>query len=184
MFCTNGRFYTIGCDKLPSGRGHGEPIRLVIDLPNDHDIVQVLVHKPDRKLAVASSDGRGFVVSEKEVLAQTRAGKQVLNVSGEIEARACAVAEGDTLAVVGENHKILIFPLSDLPEMARGRGVKLQSYKDGGLSDIKAFTLSDGLSWKSGERTRTEKAIDLYKGKRAQAGRLAPRGFPRSNRFE
>ncbi|MEC8622258.1 MAG: DNA topoisomerase IV subunit A [Pseudomonadota bacterium] len=183
VFCTNGRFYTIGCDKLPSGRGHGEPIRLVIDLPNDHDIVQVLVHKADRKLAVASSDGRGFVVSEKEVLAQTRAGKQVLNVSGETEARACAVAEGDMLAVVGENHKILIFPLSDLPEMARGRGVKLQSYKDGGLSDIKAFTLSDGLSWKSGERTRTEKALDPYKGKRAQAGRLAPRGFPRSNRF-
>lgn len=184
VFCTNGRFYTIGCDKLPSGRGHGEPIRLMIDLPNDHDIVQVLVHKSDRKLVVAASDGRGFVVSENEVLAQTRAGKQVLNVSGETEARACSVVEGDTLAVVGENHKIILFPLSDLPEMARGRGVKLQSYKDGGLSDIKAFALADGLSWKSGERTRTEKALDLYKGKRAQAGRLAPRGFPRSNRFE
>ena len=184
VFCTNGRFYTIGCDKLPSGRGHGEPIRLMIDLPNDHDIVQVLVHKSDRKLVVAASDGRGFVVSENEVLAQTRAGKQVLNVSGETEARACSVVEGDTLAVVGENHKIILFPLSDLPEMVRGRGVKLQSYKDGGLSDIKAFALADGLSWKSGERTRTEKALDLYKGKRAQAGRLAPRGFPRSNRFE
>ena len=184
VFCTNGRFYTIGCDKLPSGRGHGEPIRLMIDLPNDHDIVQVLVHKLDRKLVVAASDGRGFVVSENEVLAQTRAGKQVLNVSGETEARACSVVEGDTLAVVGENHKIILFPLSDLPEMVRGRGVKLQSYKDGGLSDIKAFALADGLSWKSGERTRTEKALDLYKGKRAQAGRLAPRGFPRSNRFE
>ncbi|MGA0345490.1 MAG: DNA topoisomerase IV subunit A [Alphaproteobacteria bacterium] len=184
VFCTNGRFYTIGCDKLPSGRGHGEPIRLMIDLPNDHDIVQVLVHKSDRKLVVAAGDGRGFVVSENEVLAQTRAGKQVLNVSGETEARACSVVEGDTLAVVGENHKIILFPLSDLPEMVRGRGVKLQSYKDGGLSDIKAFALADGLSWKSGERTRTEKALDLYKGKRAQAGRLAPRGFPRSNRFE
>ena len=183
IFGTNGRFYTIGCDKLPGGRGHGEPVKLMVDLGNDHDIIGMMVHQPDRKLVVASSDGRGFVVPENEVIAQTRTGKQVLNVSGEVEARACADAEGDTLAVVGENHKLILFPLSELPEMTRGRGVKLQSYKDGGLADVKAFTLKDGLSWKSGERTRTETDLKLYIGKRAQAGRLAPRGFPRSNRF-
>ncbi len=183
IFGTNGRFYTIGCDKLPGGRGHGEPVKLMVDLGNDHDIIGMMVHQPERKLVVASSDGRGFVVPENEVIAQTRTGKQVLNVSGEVEARACADAEGDTLAVVGENHKLILFPLSELPEMTRGRGVKLQSYKDGGLADVKAFTLKDGLSWKSGERTRTETDLKLYIGKRAQAGRLAPRGFPRSNRF-
>jgi topoisomerase-4 subunit A len=180
---TNGRFYTIGCDKLPGGRGHGEPLKLMLDLGNDHDIVEMMVHKPDRKLVVASSDGRGFVVNENDVLAQTRSGKQVLNVSGDVEARACSVLHGDTVAVIGENHKLLLFSLEELPEMSRGRGVKLQSYKDGGLSDVKSFLLQDGLSWKSGERNRTEKDLAIYRGKRAQAGRLAPRGFPRSNRF-
>ncbi len=180
---TNGRFYTIGCDKLPGGRGHGEPLKLMLDLGNDHDIVEMMVHKPDRKLVVASSDGRGFVVNENDVLAQTRSGKQVLNVSGDVEARACSVLHGDTVAVIGENHKLLLFSLEELPEMSRGRGVKLQSYKDGGLSDVKSFFLQDGLSWKSGERNRTEKDLAIYRGKRAQAGRLAPRGFPRSNRF-
>lgn len=183
VFGTNGRFYTIGCDKLPGGRGHGEPVKLMVELGNDHDIVTALIHQPDRKLLVASSDGRGFVVSENDVLAQTRTGKQVLNVSGDAEARACALVEGDMVAVIGENHKLILFPLAELPEMTRGRGVKLQSYKDGGLSDVKTFTMADGLNWKSGERTRTETDLDLFVGKRSQAGRLAPRGFPRSNRF-
>ena len=180
---TNGRFYTIGCDKLPGGRGHGEPVRIMVDLGNEHDIAHILIHQPDRRLLVASSDGRGFVVPENEVIAQTRGGKQVLNVSGDIEARACCIAEGDSVAVVGDNHKMIVFPLDELPEMTRGRGVKLQSYKDGGLADAKAFTLADGLSWKSGERTRTETDLRPWVGKRAQAGRLAPKGFPRSNRF-
>ena len=180
---TNGRFYTIGCDKLPGGRGHGEPVRLMVDLGNEHDIAHILIHVPDRKLLVASSDGRGFVVPENDVIAQTRGGRQVLNVSGETEARACCVAEGDSIAVVGDNHKMIVFPLDELPEMTRGRGIKLQSYKDGGLADAKAFTLADGLSWKSGERTRTETDLRPWVGKRAQAGRLAPKGFPRSNRF-
>ena len=180
---TNGRFYTLGCDKLPSGRGHGDPVRLVTGLGNDDDVVELFVHVPGRKLLVASSDGRGFVVPEDEVMAQTRTGKQVLNVSGDVEARALAVAEGDTVAVVGDNHKLILFPLAELPEMSRGRGVLLQRYKDGGLADVKVFTLEDGLSWRSGERTRTETDLRLYLGKRAQSGRLAPRGFPRSNRF-
>ncbi len=183
LFGTNGRFYTLACDKLPSGRGHGEPVRLMTGLGNDDDVVAMFVHVPGRKLLVASEDGRGFVVPEDEVLAQTRTGRQVLNVSGGSEARACAVAEGDAVAVVGENHKLIIFPLNEISEMTRGRGMILQRYKDGGLADVKAFTLADGLSWQSGGRTRTEIDVRAWVGKRAQAGRLAPRGFPRSNRF-
>jgi topoisomerase-4 subunit A len=183
VFGTNGRFYTIGCDKLPGGRGHGEPVRLMVDLDNEHDISHILIHQPDRKLLVASSDGRGFVVPENEVIAQTRGGRQVLNVSGDTEARVCCVAEGDSIGIIGENHKLIIFPLDELPEMTRGRGVKLQSYKDGGLADAKTFIFADGLSWKSGDRARTETDLRAWVGKRAQAGRLAPKGFPRSHRF-
>ncbi len=180
---TNGRFYTLGVDKLPGGRGHGEPIRLMIDLGNDQDIVALLVHQPGRKLLVAASDGRGFVVPEDDVLAQTRGGKQVLNLGGGAEAQACAIVEGDHVAVVGDNRKLVVFGLGEVPEMVRGRGVILQKYKDGGLSDVKVFRLKDGLTWKSGERTRTEIDLKPWLGQRAQAGRLPPRGFPVNNKF-
>ncbi len=180
---TNGRFYTLSADKLPGGRGHGEPIRLMIDLGNDQDIVTLFVHKPGRKLLIASSDGRGFVVPEDEVVAQTRAGKQVLNLSDGAEAQACAVVEGDHVAVVGDNRKLIVFELAEVPEMTRGRGVILQKYKDGGLSDVKVFSLKDGLTWRSGERVRTETDLRDWIGKRAQAGRLPPRGFPVNNKF-
>ena len=183
LFGTNGRFYTLGCDRLPGGRGHGEPVRLMIDLGNDQDIVALGVHQSGRKLLVASSDGRGFVVDEGDTIAQTRNGKQVLNVSGGVEAQACAPVEGDAVAVAGENRRLLVFPLKELPEMARGRGVLLQRYREGGLSDVKVFRIEDGLSWRSGERTRTETDLGPWVGKRAQAGRVAPRGFPKSNRF-
>jgi topoisomerase-4 subunit A len=182
-FGTNGRFYTVGCDKLPGGRGHGEPLRLMFDLGNDQEIVSLMVHVPGRKLLVASSDGRGFVVPEDEVVAQTRAGRQVLNVAGGIEAQACVPAAGDSVAVVGENRKLLIFPLAELPEMTRGRGVMLQRFKDGGLSDATVFTWADGLTWRAGDRTRTETGLDDWVGKRAQAGRVVPKGFSRANRF-
>ena len=183
-FGTNGRFYTLSCGKLPGGRGHGEPIRLMIELGNDQDIVRLLVHEPGRKLLVAASDGRGFLVSEDEVLAQTKAGKQVLNVTGGAEAQVCIPAVGDTVAVLGTNRKMVIFPAAELPEMGRGRGVMLQRYTDAALSDVAVFALDDGLSWRSGERTRTETALDPWLGKRAGAGRLVPKGFPRSNRFD
>ena len=183
LFCTNGRFYTLNCNKLPSGRGHGEPLKLMIDLGNEHEIVSVMVYRPGSKLIVASSDGRGFIVPQSDVIAQTRNGKQVLNVSGKVKAQACSILQGDTLAVVGENHKLILFPVSELPEMSRGRGVKLQSYKDGGLSDVQVFFSEKGLRWRSGERIRTEFDLNLFMGKRAQSGRIAPRGFPRSNRF-
>jgi len=183
VFATNGRFYTLGGDKLPSGRGHGEPVRLMVDLPNDQEIVTLFVHRPGEKVLVASSDGRGFVVPEDDVIAQTKNGKQALNVGKEVEAQACAPVTGDTVAVVGDNRKIILFPLDELPEMSRGRGVKLQSYKDGGLSDVTTFTLKEGLPWKTGAGVRTETDIKAYIGKRSQAGRVAMRGFPRNSRF-
>jgi len=184
VFATNGRFYTLPCDKLPGGRGHGEPIRLMIDLANDDEIVEMHVHRPGAKLLVAASDGRGFVLTEDEALAQTRAGKQALNVAGDVEAAVCVPAEGDHVAVVGQNRKMAIFPLSELPEMSRGRGVTLQKYKDGGLSDVRVFTLAEGLKWAAGPgRERTETDLADWLGKRAQAGRVVPKGFPKSNRF-
>jgi topoisomerase IV subunit A len=186
LFATNGRFYTLGGDKVPRGRGHGEPIRLLTGLGNDDDIIELLVHVPGRKLIVASSDGRGFVVPEDQLIAQTKTGKQVLNVSGDREAQALAVIEDgdDTIACVGENRKLIVFPLDELPEMGRGRGVVLQKYKDGNLSDIQSFKKSDGLTWAAGvNRTRTENDLLAWEGKRSQAGRLAPKGFAVTNRF-
>ena len=183
VFATSGRFYTLACDKLPGGRGLGEPLRMMIDLGNDHDVVALMLHDPERRLLVAASDGRAFVVREADVVAQTRAGKQVLNVSGDVEASTCATVAGDSVAVAGENHKLLVFPLDELPEMGRGRGVILQKYRSGGLADTKVFTLDDGLSWRSGERTRTVTDLLPWQGKRGAAGRLAPTGFPKSNKF-
>jgi topoisomerase-4 subunit A len=183
IFATDGRFYTLGVDKLPRGRGHGEPVRLMIDLAQDHDIVAVLVHQPERKLMLASGDGRGFVVEENEVLAQTRAGKQIMTPGEGARAIACVPAAGDTVAVIGENRKLLLFPLAEVPAVNRGRGVILQKYRDGGLSDVKVFKLAEGLSWKSGGRVMTETDLTAWAGQRAQAGRLPPRGFARTNRF-
>ena len=183
IFATNGRFYTVGVDKLPGGRGFGEPLSLMIDLGNDHDIVELTTHDPERRLVVASSDGRGFIVNEKDITAQTRGGKQVLNVAAGAEAAACTPAAGDSVAVVGDNRKLIIFPIAELPEMTRGRGVIMQRYNKGGLSDVLTFTLAEGLSWPSGDRMRTESKLDDWIGKRAQAGRIVPRGFPRNNRF-
>jgi topoisomerase-4 subunit A len=183
VFATNGRFYTLGVDKLPGGRGHGEPLRLMVELGNEHDIAGLMAHKPGRKLVVAASDGRGFVAPEDEVLAQTRAGKQVLNVTAPVAARAVAPVEGDMVAAIGENRKLLLFPLSQLPEMTRGRGVRLQKYKDGGLADVKTFTLAQGLSWKLGDKVRVETELKPWIGERAQAGRLPPTGFPKTGKF-
>ncbi len=183
LFATNGRFYTLSADKLPRGRGFGEPIRLMIDLPNDHEVVTIFVHRPGRTLLVASGDGRGFLVAEDETLAQTRSGRQVLNVAGGVEARVCVPAAGDHVAVVGDNRRLLVFKLDELPTLARGRGVILQRYKDGGLSDVKVFAIAEGLTWRIGERTRTEMGLEPWIGARATAGRLPPSGFPKNQRF-
>ncbi len=184
VFGSNGRFYTISASNLPGGRGMGEPLRLMVDLPNEAQIVDLFIHQPGRKLLVASTAGDGFIVPENDVVAQTRSGKQVLNVKGEVSALVCKAVEGDTVATVGENRKVLIFPVSELPEMGRGKGVRLQKYKDGGLSDATTFTLAEGLSWLDpAGRTRTETELTEWSGKRASAGRMAPRGFPRDNKF-
>ncbi len=183
LFATNGRFYTLGCDKLPSGRGHGEPVRLMLGLGDDVDLVSMFVHEPGVKLLIASTDGRGFVTDESGVIGATRNGKQVLNLGTGAEAVVCSRVDGDTVAVIGENHKLILFPLSELPEMGRGRGVILQRYRDGDLSDVKTFVRKEGLTWKSGGRTRTEIDINRWLGKRAQAGYLPPHGFPKNNRF-
>jgi topoisomerase-4 subunit A len=155
----------------------------MIELGNDQELVALFVHKPGRKLLVASADGRGFVVPEDDVMAQTRAGKQVLNLADGVEATACAFVEGDTVAVIGENRKLLLFPLKELPEMTRGRGVILQRYKDGGLSDVKCFAYAEGLTWRQGDRQRSETGLAEWRGERGQAGRLPPQGFTRSNKF-
>lgn len=184
VFGTNGRFYTVSASNLPGGRGMGEPLRLMVDLPNDADIVDILIHQPDRKLLVASTAGDGFVVEENDVLAQTRTGKQVLNVKDEVKALVCKPIAGDTVACVGENRKVLVFSIDELPIMGRGKGVRLQKYKDGGLSDATTFTMDEGLSWKDpAGRTRTETELAEWTGKRAGTGRMAPRGFPRDNKF-
>ena len=184
LFGTNGKFYTLDADKLPGGRGHGEPVRLMIDLGNDHDIVALFKHVAGRTLLVASSRGHGLQVDEDDVLASTRGGKRVLNVVGDIEACACAVVDGDTVATVGENRKMLLFPVEDVPKMTRGRGVILQKYKDGGLSDVAVFNFKEGLVCQDAAgRRRGFGDIGNWLGKRAQTGRIAPRGFPKTNRF-
>jgi len=185
IFGTNGRFYTIGVDRLPGGRGHGEPLRLMIDLPNEHDIVAMFPYRPGMELLVAASDGRGFVVDGEEAVAQTRAGKQVLTPGAGAVAQICMRAEGgDSVALVGDNRKLLIVKLDAIPLMTRGRGVILQRYNAGGLADCKVFRLADGLMWRQGEnRTRTETNLDPWLGARGAAGRLVPSGFPRSNHF-
>ncbi len=183
IFGTNGKFYTIGCDKLPPGRGFGEPVRLMIDLQNEADIVTIMKHDPERKLLVAADDGRGFIVPEKEILSQTKNGKQCLQVKESVEARVCTPVTGDSVAVIGENRKLLIFPLEQVPEMTKGVGVILQRYKDGGLSDAKTFKLKEGLTFYSAGKERTETNLKAWRGERAQAGVLPPNGFPKSKKF-
>ncbi|KMK66085.1 DNA topoisomerase IV subunit A [Puniceibacterium sp. IMCC21224] len=183
-FGANGRFYTLSAANLPGGRGMGEPLRLIVDLPNEAEIVDLFIHDPDRKLLVASSAGDGFVVPEADVVAQTRSGRQVLNVRDDVRAKICKPVTGNAVAVVGDNRKVLVFSLEELPEMGRGKGVRLQKYKDGGLSDATTFTLEAGLSWRDpAGRTRTESNLAEWIAKRATSGRMAPRGFPRDNRF-
>ena len=186
VFSSAGRFYTLSAAGLPGGRGLGEPLRLMVDLPNEAEIVTLFTHRADGKLLVASSAGDGFLVAEADVVAQTRAGKQVLNLGAGVTSQVCvAVAPGDdAIAVVGENRKLLVFAMDELPEMGRGKGVRLQKYKDGGLADARSFARAAGLSWLDpAGRTRTEADLAEWDGKRASAGRMAPRGFPRDNRF-
>jgi topoisomerase-4 subunit A len=186
MFSTNGRFYTIEANKLPGGRGHGEPVRQFADMEQEADIVTMFPYQGGRKFVVASHQGRGFVVAEDECLGTTRKGKTILNVKMPDESRGLCVVEGEQVATIGENRKMVVFPIEQLPEMTRGAGVRLQRYKDGGLSDVKTFKAADGLTWTDGAGrafSMTLKELADWRGNRADAGRLAPKGFPRSNKF-
>ena len=195
VFGTNGRFYTLSAANLPGGRGMGEPVRLMVDLPNEAEIVDLFIHNPEGKLLVASDAGNGFLCAEKDIVAQTRSGKQVLNVKDEDRAKICHAVNGDHVAVVSENGKFLVFPLEELPEMTRGKGVRLQKYNmargkqgalelDGGLSDITTFAWDDGLSWEmGGGKTRHEPDLTQWLGKRAGVGKRPPYGFPRNYKF-
>ncbi|MCH2069515.1 DNA topoisomerase IV subunit A [Shimia sp.] len=197
MFGSNGRFYTLSAANLPGGRGMGEPVRLMVDLPNEAEIIDIFVHKPDRKLLVASSAGDGFVVPEKDVIAQTRTGKQVLNVKDDIRAMICKPVSGDHVAVVSKNGRFLVFPISEMPELGRGKGVRIQKYNmargrqgtlelDGGLSDITTFEWENGLTWSMGGsgKTRHEPDLSDWLGKRAGVGKKAPYGFPKDYKFD
>jgi topoisomerase-4 subunit A len=195
VFGSNGRFYTLGASQLPGGRGMGEPVRLMVDLPNEAEIVALMIYRPHQKLLVASSAGDGFVVPTDDVLAQTRSGKQVLNVRGDARAVICKPVSGDHVAVISLNRKFLVFPLAELPEMTRGKGVRIQKYNqsrgrqgtlelDGGLSDLTTFDLEQGLKWQMPNgQTRHEKDLGPYIGKRASVGRTPPYGFPKDNTF-
>ncbi len=182
VFAENGRFYTLGCDKLPKGRGFGEPLSLMMDVPADVSLVNIIKVRKG-KLLVASDKGHGLIVDIGSALAQTRSGKQVLNLPLGARAVACCPVVGDHAAVVGQNRRLLIFPLNEIPEMTRGKGVILQRFKDGTLADVKTFSLANGLSWKMGERTRTETDLLAWQGRRGSTGRMPPIGFPRPARF-
>ena len=186
LLTSSGKFFTLDVNKLPGGRGHGEPVRLMADLDASDEIVALFVYQAGQKLLLASTEGNGFVVTQDDCLANTRKGKQVLNVKMPVEALVCrSINEADDhVACVGENRKLLVFPLAELPEMTRGKGVRLQRYKDGGLSDARTFRFDDGLTWTdSSGRTWTVNEIDEWMGLRAQAGRMPPKGFPRNNKF-
>ncbi|MCB1482549.1 MAG: DNA topoisomerase IV subunit A, partial [Rhodobiaceae bacterium] len=186
LFAEDGRFFTLAADKLPGGRGMGEPVSIMVDFPENASVVAAFVHDPERKLLVASSEGRGFVVPEKDVVAMTRKGRQVLNVASDAPARLCVPAAGSHAAVLGENRKLLVFALDQVPEMGRGKGVRLQKYKDGGVADVRCFAATDGLTWTdpAGRAfTRNLEELADWIGERAQAGRMVPSGFPRANRF-
>jgi topoisomerase-4 subunit A len=188
LFATNGKFFTLEANQLPGGRGHGEPVRLMVDLEESHELVELFVHEPGRKLIVASTSGHGFIVPEDEVIASTRKGKQVLNVDATAEARICVPvpAGADRVATIGDNRRMLVFNLDEVNEMTRGKGIILQRFKDGGLSDVRAFAASEGLTWADAAGrnfTLTKAEMKEWVGLRAQAGRTVPKGFPRSNRF-
>jgi topoisomerase IV subunit A len=183
MFSSDGKFYTLPCDKLPRGKGFGEPVRLMIDMENDADIVDVNIYTPEQKFLVVANNGKGFVVDSADVLAQTRGGKQILNVIEGSRAALCMPITGDHVAIIGDNRKLLVFPVSQIPPMKRGQGVTLQKYKDGGMADLKCFNLTEGLTWALGGKTRTETDLKPWLGNRADAGRLPPTGFPRTNSF-
>ena len=186
VFASNGKVFTVDAAKLPGGRGHGEPIRLFADIEEDAKVEKTMLHTPGASLLLISDDGRGFVAAEDDLISATRKGRAALSVEGASKLKIVTPAEGDHVAIIGDNRKLLVFPLEEAPRMARGKGVRMQRYKDGGVADAKVFALAEGLSWtdSSGRAFNVSRAdLKEWIGHRADAGRLPPRGFPRSNRF-
>jgi topoisomerase-4 subunit A len=186
VLATNGKAYTLDASKLPGGRGHGEPIRLFADIDEGADVARVMLHSAGASLLIVTDDARGFVVAQDDLLSSTKKGRAVLSVDPPAKLRVVTEAAGDHVAIIGENRKLLVFPLEEAPRMARGKGVRMQRYKDGGVSDAKVFSLADGLTWTdSAGRVFTVAAAELseWMGHRAEAGRLPPRGFPKNNKF-
>jgi len=183
LFATNGKSFTLKAADIPRGRGDGQALRLIADLQNEDDAVALFVPVEGMRYLVASSTGRGFLVPGVELGAEKRTGKQILNLKPGEEAAFCVPADGDHVALIGENRRMLVFPLDQIPEMVRGAGVILQRYKDGGLSDAKVFRLADGLTWRLGDRVRTETNLREWLGERAQSGRMPPNGFPKGLKF-
>ncbi len=183
LFATNGRAYTLRAADLPRGRGDGQPIRLLAEMTNADEVVTLFVWQEGARYLLASTEGRGFVAAAADLLSERRAGKQVLNLRAGEEAALCVPAAGDHVATVGANRKLLIFPLDQVPVLARGTGVILQRFKDGGLRDARVFRLADGLTWLLGDKTRREVGLREWLGERGQAGRLPPNGFPKSGKF-
>ena len=186
VFTTGGKFYTLAADRLPGGRGHGEPIRIMVDMENDQTIVTAFVHRPNGRQLLLSREGFGFVVSEADTIANTRKGKQVMNVKAPDGAVGCVPVDGDTVAMIGDNRKMLVLSLDQIPELSRGRGVRLQRFKDGGLVDAKVFAIDGGLSWRDAAdrmHVRSKGELSDWIAPRGSAGRMAPKGFPRSGRF-
>ena len=183
LLATNGRVYTLKGSDIPRGRGDGQAIRLLVEMANEDGVLRLFIPDAAQKYLVASSSGRGFILPGIELASERRAGKTIVTLKPGEEWAVCVPAKGDHVAVIGENRKLLVFPLDQLPEMPRGAGVQLQKYKDGGLADAKVFALADGLTWRIGEKTRTEPRLTDWLGARAAAGRLPPNGFPRGNRF-
>jgi topoisomerase-4 subunit A len=193
IFATNGRFYTVGVDKLSRGRGHGEPLRLMIDLDNTEEIIEMMILKPGEsqepaQYLLASSEGRGFLVSAQDVLSQTRGGRQVMLLSGDAKAKYCFpvthTSPNQLIGIIGENRKLVIYPVSEIPALTKGRGVTLQKYRQGTLSDIKIFQEQDGLTWTRNGKLQKEMDLRPWRARRGAIGRLAPIGFPRNNKFD
>lgn len=183
VFTSDGKFFTIGCNSISGGKGFGEPLNLMVDVTPNTTIIDMFIHHEGKKLLVAAKNGKGFLVESEDILAQTKNGKQILNLPEGTSAAACLVADGDHVATIGENRRLVIFPLSEIPVMKRGSGVQFQKYKNGGMADIKIFKLEDGLSWRVGSKNTTEKKLIPWLAKRAAPGRLPPPGFPRTNKF-
>jgi topoisomerase-4 subunit A len=183
LFTKCGKFYTILGDNISKGKGHGESIRLIIDMKNEDDIVEMMVFEPNVKLLVASSSGKGFVVASEDILSQTRLGKQILLLQPGHSAIACIKVSGDKVASIGENRKLLVFGIDEIPEMKKGQGVTLQKFTDAKMTAIKTFNSLDGLSWSHGDRTRLEVNTIPWQGRRGSVGKIPPSGFPKNNKF-